>query len=124
MFVAKRKLYTNPSFVIIFLNPCFSPLYLKVYSDIWSIFIVKASLVILKQNQTHKNTFYFYAFARNRAPIFYEWKVSILLQKSCSDFSNRTLILTASTNFNFSNFESLSQQTWTSICFVRWDTQF
>jgi len=39
----------------------------------------------LEPNQAHKNTFYFYASVRNRAPIspdrvpiFYEWKVSIL----------------------------------------------
>jgi len=41
----RDKLYTNPSFVVAFLNPCFSPLYLKVYSDTKSIFIVKVSLI-------------------------------------------------------------------------------
>jgi len=56
----------------------------------------------LESNQTHKNTFYFYSSARNRAPIlpdrapiFYEWEVPILVQKivlrffkSCSDFDS------------------------------------
>jgi len=55
----------------------------------------------LEPNHAHKNTFYFYASARNRAPIlpdrasiFYEWKMSILVSKSCSDFDSFS-------NFNF-----------------------
>jgi len=55
----------------------------------------------LEQNQAHKNMFCFYASARNRAPIFpdralifYEWKVSIMVSKSCSDFDSFP-------NFNF-----------------------
>jgi len=38
---------TTPSFVVAFLNPCFSPLYLLVYSDTKSIFIVKVTLIKL-----------------------------------------------------------------------------
>ena len=112
----RDKLYTNPSFVVAFLNPCFSPLYLKVYTDTMSIFIVKASLINWNQIRP-KNTFYFYDSAQNRtpilpdcAPIFYEWKCQFCSKKSYSDFSNRAPILTVLANFNLSNFKSLSQQ--------------
>jgi len=59
---------------------------MKVY--IWyKVYIYSKSIPHkLEQNQAHKNTIYFYASARNRAPIFpdrapifYEWEVSILL---------------------------------------------
>jgi len=98
-------------------KPCFllSVLFSTLYSsDTRFIFIVESIPHKLEPNEAHKNTFYFYASARNRAPIFpdhaptfYEWKMSILVSKSCSNFSNRAPILTASTNFNFFNFESL-----------------
>ena len=63
------KLYTNPSFVVVFLNPCFSPLYFKVYSDTKSIFIVKASPIKLEQIWP-KNRFLKYADATIRTPNF------------------------------------------------------
>ena len=40
---------TNPSFVVAFLNLCFSPLYLQVYTDSMSIFIAKVTLIKLEQ---------------------------------------------------------------------------
>jgi len=43
----RDKLYTNPSFVVAFLNPCFSLLYLKVYTDTKPIFIVKVNPIKL-----------------------------------------------------------------------------
>jgi len=85
---------TNSSFVVAFLNPCFSPLYLKVYSDTKLIFIVKESLINWNKIRL-KNTFYFYDSAQNRtpilpdrAPIFYEWKCQFCSKNSYSDFDS------------------------------------
>jgi len=90
----RDKLYTNPNFVVAFLNPCFSPLYLKVYTYTMTIFIVKVSLVNWNKIRP-KNTFYFTNSAQNRAlilpdraPIFYEWKCQFCSRKSRSDFDS------------------------------------
>jgi len=50
----RDKLYTNPSFVVAFLNPCFSSLYLQVYSDTKYISIVKVSPIKLEQIRPKK----------------------------------------------------------------------
>jgi len=70
----------------------------------------------LEQNMP-KITFYFSDSAQNRtpilpdcAPIFYELKMSNLVQKSYSDFSKPGSDFDSFSKFNFSNFESLSQQ--------------
>ena len=45
----RDKLYTNPSFVVSFLNPSFSLIYLKVYYDTKLILIVKVTPIKLEQ---------------------------------------------------------------------------
>jgi len=66
----RDKLYTNPSFVVVFLNPCFSPLYLQVYSDTKSIFIVNNPHKIVT-NLAQKIRFTFFPlreFGRRKKP--------------------------------------------------------
>jgi len=111
----RDKLYTNPSFVVAFLNPCFSPFYLKVYSDTKSIFIVKISPIKLEQIWP-KNTFLKYADATirasnssTRAPIFQACQAEKTSVNSGPGQHHSSLELTVSRNLNFSNFESLSQ---------------
>jgi len=63
VFFCKRdKLYTNPSFVVGFLNPCFNPLYLKVYSDTKPIFIVKVTPDKIGTNMAQKYVYEKYCY--------------------------------------------------------------
>jgi len=79
------------------------------------IFIIKESLINWNKIRP-KNTFYFSNSAQNRAPILPD-RAPILTNESVNSAPenrapispNRAPILTASANFNFSNFESLSQ---------------
>jgi len=113
----RDKLYTNPSFVVAFLNPCFSPLYLQVYSDTKSIFIVKVSLIKLEQISAQKYVSVIFSsgkFGPRIPPLGHRFlsnqQAKNNTQNRAPDNKIRAPILTVSANFNFSNFESLSQQ--------------
>jgi len=110
----RDKLYTNSSFVVAFLNPCFSPLYLKVYSDTKSIFIVKLSPIKLEQIWPKKYVSEI-CWCDNSGPEFLHsgtdfshvpgWKNSV---NSDPRQHHSVPKLAISRNLNFSNFESLS----------------
>jgi len=106
----RDKLYTNPSFVAAFLNPCFSPLYLKVYSDTKSIFIVKVSLLNWNKISAQKYISVIFPAAKFGARIPPFGHRFLPNQQTKNSTQIRAPILTDSANFNFSNFESLSQQ--------------
>jgi len=113
----RDKLYTNPSFVVAFLNPCFSPLYLQVYTDTMSIFIVKVSLKKWNKISAQKYVSVIFSagkFGPQIPPFGHRFlpnqQIKNNTQIRAPDSSIRAPILIDSANFNFSNFESLSQQ--------------
>jgi len=113
----RDKLYTNPSFVVAFLNLCFSPLYLQIYSDTKSIFIVKVSLINWNKISAQKYVSVIFSAGKfgPQIPLFGHQFLPNQQTKNNTqiralDSTIQAPILTDSTNFNFSNFESLSQQ--------------